>query len=211
MTTRTIDGILHCMSEPRTAVLPLFRSANQAAIVGCLFTEHDREWSGPELVEATGASQQTVSREIRSLRDAGLVTVRRVGNTMLAQADRDAAVFGELVGLAHKTYGPIPLLREALANVKGVEGAAVFGSWAARFLGRRGHVPHDIDVLVLTGGDHDDIYVACAQVEARIGMKVQPTIYTPEEWAADASGFAREVRASDVVPLFGFDDGLGGA
>lgn len=197
---------LQGMSEARTVLLPIFRSANQAAIVGCLFTEHDKEWSGPDLVKATGASQQTVSREVRSLASAGLVTLRRAGNTLYARANREAAVFLEMVGLAHKTYGPLPLLREALVQVDGVESAAVFGSWASRFLGRPGHFPHDIDVLVLTTGDHAPVYAACAQVESRIGMTVQPTIYTPSEWADDMSGFAREVRDSDTVPLFGSSD-----
>lgn len=184
-------------------MFPIFRSANQAAILGCLFTEHDREWSGPELVDAADVSQQTVSRELRSLEDAGLIVRRRVGNTVLARADDSAAVFPELVALMHKTYGPLPLLDEALSAVRGVDEAHVFGSWAARFLGQPGSFPRDVDVLVVGDDvDADAVWDACARVERIVGMPVNPTILSRSEWDdPDPSGFVAEIRDAARVPV----------
>ena len=69
----------------------------------------------------------------------------------------------------------------------GIESAFLYGSFAARLLGDAGPAPHDIDVMVLGEPDVDAVYEACSRVEAAVHRPVNPTILTPEEFAAPSA------------------------
>lgn len=189
------------MSETRSAFLPLFRSEHQAAIFGAIFSQPDRTWTGPELVEVTGASQPTVSREVASLAEAGLVVKGNVGQTSTVTANPDAAVFDELVGLAVKTYGPIGVLTRHLAGLDGLREAHIVGSWAHRYAGRHGRFPNDIDVALIGDVALIDAMDACDAAATEIGMDVQPTVVAPDVWEGRTSAFVADVRSGPTVPL----------
>ncbi|MCW2776029.1 MAG: ArsR family transcriptional regulator [Nocardioides sp.] len=61
---------------------------------------------------------------------------------------------------------------------------------------------HDIDVMVLGESDVDAVYEACARTEASVHRPVNPTILTPEEFAAP-SGFLDKVRGGPAVAVIG--------
>src|SRR4029078_4301769 len=90
--------------------------------------------------------------------------------------------------------GPVVVLAEELGRIDGIESAFLYGSFAARMLGGAGLAPHDIDVMVLGEPDVDAVYEACTRVEAAVHRPVNPTILTPEEFAA-SSGFLDNVRS----------------
>ena len=62
--------------------------------------------------------------------------------------------------------------------------------------------PHDIDLMVLGAPDVDAVYEACTRVESAVRRPVNPTILTPEEFAA-SSGFLDNVRSGPVVAVIG--------
>ena len=97
---------------------------------------------------------------------------------------------------------PVVMLAEELARIDGVESAFLYGSFAARMLGDAGPAPHDIDVMVLGEPDVDAVYEACTRVEAAVHRPVNPTILTPEEFAAP-SAFLDNVRRGAAVAVIG--------
>jgi DNA-binding transcriptional ArsR family regulator len=189
------------MSEPRTAFLPIYRSEHQAAIIGAIFSQPDRVWTGPELVETTGASQPTISREVSSLADAGLITKGSIGRTSTITANPDTPVFHELVQLALKTYGPIGVLTRHLKDLEGLREAHIVGSWAHRYHGQHGHFPNDIDVALIGDVALIDALDACDAAAEEIGMTVQPTVVGPQEWSQRSSAFAADVQSGPTVRL----------
>ena len=68
-------------------------------------------------------------------------------------------------------------------------------------LGDAGPAPHDIDVMVLGEPDVDAVYEACSRVEAAVHGSVNPTILTPEEFAAP--GFLDNVRGGSALAVIG--------
>ena len=70
------------------------------------------------------------------------------------------------------TYGPVPALREALAQVPRLEAAAIYGSWAKRRSGEPGQVPHDLDVLAIGTPSRHALYEAIDDVEQRLGLEI---------------------------------------
>jgi predicted nucleotidyltransferase len=98
--------------------------------------------------------------------------------------------------------GPVVILAEELARIDGIESAFLYGSFAARMLGDAGPAPHDIDVMVLGEPDVDAVYEACARIETAVHRPVNPTILTPEEFAAP-SAFLDNVRSGPTVAVIG--------
>jgi len=80
--------------------------------------------------------------------------------------------------------------------IGGIASAFVYGSWAARFVGREGQRPvGDIDLLVLGEPDRDRLYGAIQGVEARLGRPVQVTI-RETDWLATGEGSFHDTVAS---------------
>jgi predicted nucleotidyltransferase len=79
------------------------------------------------------------------------------------------------------TYGPLPVFT-AVADVPGVERAFIYGSWAARYQGRPGPIPSDVDVLVIGTADADHLDAVAQQVQRRLGRPVDIRRVRPAVW-----------------------------
>lgn len=183
--------------------LPLFRTDVQFRILGELFTNPGLEVAVGVLAERIAAPQATVSREVARLAEGGLLRTRREGNRTVVTAAVDSSIAPELQSLLGKLYGPPARIRDTLAGVPGVRQAVIFGSWAARWQGRPGPVPRDIDVLVVGEVDHDAVWTAAADLTRELGIDVNPTIRSEKDWQEDPTGFADQVKAGpqvDVTP-----------
>ncbi len=100
------------------------------------------------------------------------------------------------------TYGPVPVLRDTLQSVSNIEGAAIYGSWASRRSGVAGHVPNDIDVLVVGSPSRQKLYEAIDDAEQKLGYEVNVKRLSPEAWNSQ-DGFVQTVRSRPMEVLFG--------
>lgn len=189
------------MSESAPALLPIFRSRHQLAVLGHLFVHAGSAFSIVDLGRRTGVPQQTISREVDRLVKAGLLSVTTVGRTKLVEANVASAYFTELRALLLKATGPASLLRERLQNIPGVKEVRIFGSWARRYEGELGPPPADVDVLVVGDVDPDEVEVACVDAGRRLRLEVDPVVLSDDEWRQARSGFVREIRKGPTVPL----------
>ncbi|HEX2196087.1 MAG TPA: winged helix-turn-helix domain-containing protein [Actinomycetota bacterium] len=188
------------MNTASAPPLPIFRSRRQFEILSHLLIGAGRSFTIPQLVDLTGASQPTVWREVERLRQAGILTGVRVGRTHLVRADESSPYFYELQSLATKLMGPAILLRDRLDQVEGVDAAFVFGSWAARYLGKPGPAPADVDVVVIGDADPDAVDEALEPLQQRIGV-VNALVVAPAEWESARSGFLRQIKKGPLVPV----------
>jgi ArsR family transcriptional regulator len=96
----------------RSDLKAMFRNAGNAAALMRLLSHEARlivlcqlatgECSVGALVESSGLSQSALSQHLAKLRDEGLVTTRRQGQTIYyALADKKAA---RIIGLLHEIY-----------------------------------------------------------------------------------------------------------
>ena len=173
------------------------------SLLGQLLLHPEREQTIAELEQATGIPQQTVSREVGRLLNAGLLAGRRVGRLHFVKPNEASPYFPELAGLLLKALGPRSVLGERLAGMDGVEEAYLFGSWARRYEGEPGPPPGDIDVVVIGQPDVDAVYEACREAGAILGQEVNPVVLTPTEWRSSRSGFVQELRKGTLVVLRG--------
>lgn len=106
------------------------------------------------------------------------------------------------------TYGPVPILREALSVVPGVEAAYIYGSWAARRAGESGEYPRDIDVLIVGDASRRALSEAARAVSDRIGVDVNVARVSRADWDAEPPApFLLTVRERPIFNLVGGVDG----
>jgi len=180
---------------------PIFRSDGQARLLSTLLLTGD-EMSVTDLAKGAGLAYPTTHREVARLVEAGILSERRVGRTRLIRANSESPLVDPLREILLVATGPVVVLAEELAGIEGIESAFLYGSFAARMHGDAGPAPHDIDVMVLGEPDVDAVYEACTRVEAAVQRPVNPTILTPEEFAAP-SGFLDNVRRGPAVAVIG--------
>jgi DNA-binding transcriptional ArsR family regulator len=183
-------------------LLPLLRSRVQGDLLALLYLRPDREYSLTEAAARIGASVKAVHQEASRLVDAGLLADRRLGNVRLLRAATDTPLSRPLTDLLAVTYGPLPVLTDALAPVLGVERAFIYGSWAARYQGEAGPVPDDVDVLVIGTADQDELDAVAQQAQRRLGRPVNIRRVRPARWRRpDHDPFLQSVRERPLVEL----------
>lgn len=187
---------------PAPALLPIFRSRQQAELLALLLGDPQLEASLSDLAERLGTPYASVHREIERAEAAGLVTSRKVGNTRLVRANIGSPYFEGLSQVLTRAFGVPAVLAAALRPLGGITGAFVYGSWAARYVGSEGRRPvGDIDVLVLGEPDRHELYAAIEAVEPRLGRPVQVTI-RDASWLQEGEGsFRATVLSRPMVPI----------
>jgi DNA-binding transcriptional ArsR family regulator len=187
---------------PTPSLLPILRSQQQGEILALLLGDPDRELSLTEISQVTGAPHPSVYREVQRAEEAGLVTTRKVGNTRLVRADTGSPYYAGLAEVLTRAFGVPAILGNALRPVDGIDGAYIYGSWAARHAGQTGRRPvGDIDVLVLGTPNRDQLYEAVAAAETQLGREVQATVRAAD-WLSFGSGsFHEDVTRRPILKL----------
>lgn len=184
-------------------LLPIFRSDLQARLLAAVLDGRRESWTVSELAEELGRPLPSVNREVLRLAASGILASQRRGGARYAAPNPDRPYLAELRRLAVGTAGVPAVLRAALGGIHGIAAAAVFGSWAARYLGEPGDAPADIDLLVVGDPDPDAAHSACATAETDLGRPVNPVFVTPGAWATRDSAFLRSVASGALVSVLG--------
>jgi DNA-binding transcriptional ArsR family regulator len=190
------------VSRSAPALIPLFRSDQQLRLLAVLFGDGDEELTIGELAKRAGVAQATASREVARLAQHGLVVVRALGRNTLVSANWDLPWARELRSILVQTVGVLGRLSDTLSELKGVERAFVFGSWAARHEGEPGPPPRDVDVLVVGDASLRAVRQACRDLEGELRVTVNPVVLSSDRWnAAEPEPFVAEIRSRPVVPI----------
>ena len=177
-------------------------------ILGLLFSQPDRAFYLREIARIADTSPSSLQRELAGLAESGLVIRESRGNQVYFRANRESPLFGELQGLAVKTFGIADVLRNALQPLQAaVRTAFVYGSVA------RGdaRAESDIDVMVIGTPGFADIVECMQSTERALGRSVNPTVYPPVEFSRKArSGepFLTGVLEQPKIFLIGGEDDL---
>ena len=179
-------------------------SYSQSRVLQWLFGQPEREFHLSELRRLTGLGSASLQRELNRLAEAGLVRSERVGNLRRFKANSQSPVYGELVGLTRKTLGVEPMLREALLSLApDLQAAWIYGSVAKQ----TDTAQSDIDVMLVGKNlPLSKVLELLAPLEAQLGRKINPTVYTPAEFKRrrdEPDSFVNRVLAQPILPLMG--------
>lgn len=177
---------------------------SQTRVLRWLFGQPERSFHLSELRRLTGLGSASLQRELNRLAEAGLVHAERVGNQRRFQANPQSPVYSELTALTRKTLGIEPILREALQPLAAyLQAAFIYGSVAKQ----TDNAQSDID-LMLVGKQLQlaDVLELLIPLEAELGRKINPTLYTLAEFErrrAEPDSFVNRVLAQPLLLLIG--------
>jgi predicted nucleotidyltransferase len=104
------------------------------------------------------------------------------------------------------SWGPMQVVADEFAAVPQAERVMIFGSWAARYLGRAGPAPHDLDVLVVGQPTRASVYDAADRAQQRLGTPVNPVIRSADTWRKADDPLVRQIQSSPLVSVLEPDD-----
>jgi hypothetical protein len=189
------------MRREAEALAPLFRTDTQARLLASLFLRPQETWTLASLSRELKLSSSTLHPEVQRLVDSEFVTVTQVGRARVLRANLGHPLARPLAEILEYVYGPPVVISEEFSAVPGILRLVIFGSWAERHAGVAGHVPRDIDVLVVGGADRGAVYAAADRAQARIGLPVNAVLASTNRWNADADGLIRQIKSSPMVDL----------
>lgn len=196
-------GISNISSDASPTANALFPKVRQR-VLAVLFGTPDRSFYANEVIALAQSGTGAVQRELTDMAAAGLLTVTKQGNQKHYQANASAPVFAELRGLVLKTMGLADALRAALAPLAGqIDGAFVYGSVA-----RQQDTAHsDVDVMIVSSTlGYGEVFGALESATVSLGRKVNPTLYSPADWAQrldSDNAFATRVWQQPKIWLIG--------
>ena len=179
----------------------LFTKAQQK-VLALLFGQTDKSFYLNEVVRHAAMGKGVISRELSKLCAAGLLVVTKQGNQNHYQANVDAPIFNELKQIVKKTMGVAGALQLGLATLlPQLEHAFIYGSIAKG----EEHAGSDVDVMLVGENlSYTQILELLEPVEAQLQRKINPTIYTPSEFAerlAQGQNFLSKVMAQARIDL----------
>lgn len=181
----------------------------QQKVLALLFGQPDKSFYLNEIVRYAAMGKGVISRELAKLTASGLLVISKQGNQNHYQANANAAIFAELKQIVLKTFGLVGLLQAGLEPLlPHLDQAFVYGSVAKG----EDHADSDVDVMLV--GHHlsyGDVMQLLAPVESQLQRKVNPTLYSPEEFAerlATGQNFLAQVMAQARIDLLNRPQGL---
>jgi predicted nucleotidyltransferase len=192
------------LQEPARGLAGALFTTTQQRVLGALYGQPQRSFTVSELIASTSAGSGAVQRELAKLVASGLLTMQPVGNQKRYQANPAAPIHDELVGIVQKTVGlaePLRVVLQPLASK--ITAAFVFGSVAKR----SDTATSDIDVMILSGKlGYADTLTALADVEEKLGRKINPIIFSRAELAKRVksdNAFVKRVMDQPKIWLIG--------
>jgi predicted nucleotidyltransferase len=188
----------------RVSLADALFSGTQQQVLGLLFGQPDRSFYANEVIALVNRGSGVVQRELAKLANSELVTVRLFGKQKHYQANPGSPIHAELCGIVQKTMGLAEPLRKALAPLAHrIHAAFVYGSIAKR----EDTASSDIDLMIESDDvTYADIFTTLEDLSSTFGRMVNPTLYTPEEWAQRierGDSFVKRVRQQPKVWLIG--------
>ena len=193
------------MRSAAPALLPIFRSQHQAALLAWLLLHPEHEYTLTELAKRLDVPLTTLQREAQRLVGAGILQDRTLGRARLLRANLSNRAAAPLTQLLEVTFGPETVIGEEFAS-KNAERVLIYGSWADRYHGTPGPPPNDVDVLIVGSLDRADIYDAADRAQERLGIQVNPVIRTSDQWANDSDALVLQIKASPMVDVTAVGD-----
>ena len=149
-------------------------------VLAVLFRRPEQSFYVNEMVRLARSGSGGVQRELESLAASGIAKVNHQGNQKHYQANPQSPIYAELRGIIAKTSGMTEKLQSALAPLSAqIAWAFLYGSAATGQL----HSGSDIDLMIVADGlALETTYTALADAENDLGRKINPTVYTRQEF-----------------------------
>jgi len=197
------------MIQATTIADSLFTKTQQK-VIGLLFRKPGASFYLNEIVRFADMGKGTIKRELDKMTQAGLLTVKRIGNQTHYQANSASPVYDELISISRKTFGLVDVIHQALQPISNaIQSAFIYGSIAKG----TDSAKSDIDLMII-GDDiaYADMMNLLIPIEKELQRPINPSIYTPEDFNKkldEKNSFIVRVLEQEKINVIGNADAIG--
>lgn len=186
----------------------LFSKVRQR-VLALLYGQSERDFHTNEIIRLTNYGTGAIQRELSTLTNAGLITMKSIGNQKHYAANHISPIYSELRSIILKTFGLADVLRQELAPVVSqVQIAFIYGSIAKQ----EDTVNSDIDLMLVSDTlTYADLFKLLAKVQVQLGRQINPTFYSQDEWKRKfktSNNFVTKVIEQPKIFFIGNEDEL---
>ncbi|MBN1822986.1 MAG: nucleotidyltransferase domain-containing protein [Endomicrobiales bacterium] len=183
-------------------ILNVSRSKLTRELLAFFFTNADKGFYLRELERTLGFSVGNIRRQLLKFEKAGLFSSSKTGNLTYYRLNKSFPLYDEIKSIVTKTIGISGMFKEALAPVKGIETAFIYGSYAKGTEDEKS----DIDLCVVGGPDDLKLMKAVKALENKLKREINYTLFSSKEFAEKAGekgGFVNLVLKDKIIPVIG--------
>ena len=182
-------------------------SKNTALLLRLFFSNPDREYYIQEIGRILGKKPGVFQRMLYKLERQGVLSSRYTANARFFRANRGHPLFEETKSIVFKTVGVAGSLKEALADLAGIDSAFIYGSCAKG----QERPDSDIDLMIIGAPDEDVLLEKLAALETslkrEINYRIRPSLDIVEA-VQRPEPFLVRVLEEPKIFLVGHEDGL---
>ena len=178
------------------------RSKARQRLLAFYFTNPAARLHLRDLAGRLSIDPSNLSKELGRLEGEGLFRSEVSGRQKYFQLNREYTLFDEVRSIVAKTIGAVPLLAQSLKEIKGIEEAYLYGSFAHN----QQDAVSDIDLFVIGAPRGEAVAEAVRKLERQLGREVNYTVLTRKEFDSRRTrkdAFLENVWRNKRVPLIG--------
>ena len=156
----------------------LFGSDARVKVLSLFMLNAGNEYYLREIAQETRLAIRSVQRTVENLTEIGILQREKRGNSVYFRLRDDIPILSELKTIFLKTVGLGALLRQMLAEQKGIEIAFIYGSLAKG----EEEEASDIDVAIIGDLSSRQLTSELVKLERELGREINATVFTPTEW-----------------------------
>ena len=156
----------------------LFGSDARVKVLSLFMLNAGNEYYLREIAQETRLAIRSVQRTVENLTEIGILQREKRGNSVYFRLRDDIPILPELKAIFLKTVGLGALLRQMLAEQKGIEIAFIYGSVAKG----EEEEASDIDVAIIGDLSSRQLTSELVKLERELGREINATVFTPTEW-----------------------------
>ncbi|MBI5152274.1 nucleotidyltransferase domain-containing protein [Candidatus Peregrinibacteria bacterium] len=159
----------------------------QAQILALLVNNTDKEYSFSEIGAVLGKKPGIFQRGINSLEKQNIITSLKKGSLRLFKINKNCPILNEIKGIIQKTYGGETFLRKMVSDMKDIDIAFIYGSYAKNAM----RPDSDIDLLVVAKPEAENFLLdKIAKLEQKLQREINYKLYSKKE-------FKDKIKAKD--------------
>ncbi|MDD5009642.1 MAG: nucleotidyltransferase domain-containing protein [Syntrophorhabdaceae bacterium] len=188
-------------------IVKLFKSKARTALFQLYFTNPEGSYYLRELERMFNISVSILRKELMRLEEEGIFLSEKKGNLLYYRLNQTYPLFEELKNIVRKTIGVEGLLKDVMNDIKGVEIAFVYGSFAKG----KAKAASDVDLCVIGRIDEDRLISKINAIEKSVKREINYTLFTPEEFKKrkkNKDGFILDLIDNKKIMLRGKENDL---
>lgn len=164
--------------------LKITKSKTREKILRLFFSDTEKKYYLRQLERILDLPVGNIRRELLALEKIGLFKKEKAGNQTHYSINKQSAVYNDFKNIVFKTIGVEGSLKKEIKDIKGINFAFIFGSYAKN----KEDSFSDVDLFIIGNPDEDILIGKISEIEKEINREINYNIFSEKDLANSIIG-----------------------